>query len=167
MFKAPANEVIRSALDLESRVNKAQQEALNPEGVDCLRFFPGPGFLVWGARTISADPQWKYLSTRRYFNYLEKSIEDGTEWVVFQVNNPALWGAVRRTVEGFLLGEWKSGALLGTKPEEAYFVTCDASTMTQDDLDNGRLVCRIGVAVAKPAEFVIFRISQWTATPTT
>ena len=105
--------------------------------------------------------------TRRYFNYLEKSIDDGTDWVVFEVNGPALWGAVRRTVEGFLFNEWKSGALLGTEPEEAYFVRCDASTMTADDLDNGRLICLIGVAVAKPAEFVIFRISQWTATTST
>jgi phage tail sheath protein FI len=163
VFKAPANEVVRSALDLETRLNKAQQELLNPEGINCLRFFPGPGFLVWGARTLSDDPEWKYLSIRRYFNYLEKSIDEGTQWVVFEVNGPALWDAVRHTVEGFLLGEWRSGALLGAKPEQGFFVRCDASTMTADDLDNGRLVCVIGVAAAKPAEFVIFRISQITA----
>ena len=166
VFKAPANEVVRSALDLEIRLNKAQQELLNPQGVDCLRFFPGRGFLVWGARTISDDPEWKYLSVRRYFNYLEKSVDAGTQWVVFEVNGPALWDSVRHTVEGFLLSQWKSGALLGSKPEEAFFVRCDATTMTADDLDNGRLICVIGVAVAKPAEFVIFRISQFTATPT-
>jgi len=166
VFKAPANEVVRSALDLEIRLNKAQQELLNPQGVDCLRFFPGRGFLVWGARTISDDPEWKYLSVRRYFNYLEKSIDTGTQWVVFEVNGPALWDSVRHTVEGFLLSQWKSGALLGSKPEEAFFVHCDATTMTADDLDNGRLICVIGVAVAKPAEFVIFRISQFTAAPT-
>jgi len=163
VIKAPANEVVRSAVDFESRINKAQQELLNPEGVNCLRFFPGPGFLVWGARTISDDPEWKYLSIRRYFCYLEKSIDEGTQWVVFEVNGPALWDRVRHAVEGFLLDEWKSGALLGSKPAEAYFVKCDASTMTQDDLDNGRLVCLIGVAAAKPAEFVIFRIGQITA----
>jgi phage tail sheath protein FI len=167
VIKAPANEVVRSALDLEVRLNKAQQELLNPEGVNCLRFFPGPGFLVWGARTISDDPEWKYLSIRRYFNYLEKSIDQGTQWVVFEINGPALWDAVRHTVEGFLLNEWKNGALLGSKPEEGFFVRCDASTMTADDLDNGRLICVIGVAAAKPAEFVIFRISQFTATTTT
>jgi phage tail sheath protein FI len=167
VIKAPANEVVRSAIDFETRINKAQQELLNPDGVNCLRFFPGPGFLVWGARTISDDPEWKYLSMRRYFNYLEKSIDEGTQWVVFEVNGPALWAAVRHSVEGFLLNEWKSGALLGSKPEEAFYVTCDASTMTQDDLDNGRLICLIGVAAAKPAEFVIFRISQWTASATT
>ena len=163
VIKAPANEVVRSAVDFELRVNKAQQELLNPEGVNCLRFFPGPGFLVWGARTISDDPEWKYLSTRRYFCYLEKSIDEGTQWVVFEINGPALWDRVRHTIEGFLLNEWKSGALLGATPAQAYFVKCDASTMTQDDLDNGRLVCLIGVASAKPAEFVIFRIGQWTA----
>ena len=167
VIKAPANEVVNSAIDFEARINKAQQELLNPEGVNCLRFFPGPGFLVWGARTISDDPEWKYLSIRRYFNYLEKSIDEGTQWVVFEINGPALWAAVRHSVEGFLLNEWKSGALLGSKPEQAYFVTCDATTMTQDDLDNGRLICLIGVAAAKPAEFVIFRISQWTASATT
>ncbi|MFG3024441.1 phage tail sheath family protein [Streptomyces sp. NPDC048254] len=166
MIKAPANEVVRSALDFETRLNKSQQELLNPQGVNCLRFFPGPGFLVWGARTISDDPEWKYLSIRRYFNFLEKSIDQGTQWVVFEVNGPALWDAVRHTVEGFLFNEWKSGALLGAKPEQAYFVRCDASTMTADDLDNGRLICVVGVAAAKPAEFVVFRISQWTATQT-
>ncbi len=167
VIKAPANEVVNSAIDFETRINKAQQELLNPEGVNCLRFFPGAGFLVWGARTISDDPEWKYLSVRRYFNYLEKSIDEGTQWVVFEVNGPALWAAVRHSVEGFLLNEWKSGALLGSKPEQAFYVTCDATTMTQDDLDNGRLICLIGVAAAKPAEFVIFRISQWTASATT
>ena len=167
VIKAPANEVVRSAVDFELRINKAQQELLNPEGVNCLRFFPGPGFLVWGARTISDDPEWKYLSVRRYFCYLEKSIDEGTQWVVFEVNGPALWDRVRHTIEGFLLNEWKSGALLGSKPAEAYFVKCDASTMTQDDLDNGRLICLIGVAAAKPAEFVIFRIGQITASANT
>jgi phage tail sheath protein FI len=167
VIKAPANEVVTSAIDFETRINKAQQELLNPEGVNCLRFFPGPGFLVWGARTISDDPEWKYLSIRRYFNYLEKSIDEGTQWVVFEINGPTLWAAVRHTVEGFLLNEWKSGALLGSKPAEAFFVTCDMTTMTQDDLDNGRLICLIGVAAAKPAEFVIFRISQWTASAST
>jgi phage tail sheath protein FI len=166
VIKAPANEVVRSALDLETRLNKAQQELLNPEGVNCIRFFPGPGFLVWGARTISDDPEWKYLSMRRYFNYVEKSIDEGTNWVVFEVNGPALWASVRHTIEGFLLNEWKSGALLGAKPEQGFFVRCDGSTMTPDDLDNGRLICLIGIAAAKPAEFVIFRVSQMTATLT-
>ena len=164
MIKAPANEPVRSALDLEIRINKAQQELLNPQGVNCLRYFPGSGFLVWGARTISDDPEWKYLNLRRYFNYVEKSIDEGTQWCVFEINGPALWAAVRHTVEGFLLNEWRSGALLGSKPEHGFFVRCDASTMTSDDLDQGRLICVIGIAAARPAEFVIFRISQLTAT---
>lgn len=163
VFKAPANEVVRLAIDFEQRINKAQQDVLNPQGVNCFRYFPGHGFLLWGARTISDDPEWKYVSVRRYFAYLEHSIDRGTQWVVFENNGPQLWDNVRRTVEDFLLNEWKMGALLGDKPDQAYFVRCDRSTMTQNDLDNGRLVCLIGVAVVKPAEFVIFRIGQWTA----
>ncbi|MFL5588089.1 MAG: phage tail sheath subtilisin-like domain-containing protein [Ktedonobacteraceae bacterium] len=163
VFKAPANEVVRLAIDFEQRINKAQQDVLNPEGVNCFRYFPGHGFLLWGARTISDDSEWKYVSVRRYFAYLEHSIDRGTQWVVFENNGPQLWDNVRRTIEDFLLNEWKMGALLGDKPEQAYFVRCDRSTMTQNDLDNGRLVCLIGIAVVKPAEFVIFRIGQWTA----
>jgi len=163
VFKAPANEVVRTAIDFEHRLSKAQQDVLNPEGVNCFRYFPGRGFLLWGARTISDDPEWKYISVRRYFAYLEHSIDRGTQWVVFENNGPQLWGNVRRTIEDFLYNEWRMGGLLGAKPEEAFFVRCDLSTMTQNDLDNGRLVCLIGVAPVKPAEFVIFRIGQWTA----
>jgi hypothetical protein len=166
VFKAPANEVVRLAIDFEQRLNKAQQEVLNPDGINCFRYFAGRGFLLWGARTISDDPEWKYVSLRRYFAYLEHSIDRGTQWVVFENNGPQLWDNVRRTVEDFLFNEWRMGGLLGTKPEEAYFVRCDLSTMTQNDLDNGRLVCLIGVAPVRPAEFVIFRIGQWTATTT-
>jgi Bacteriophage tail sheath protein len=164
VFKAPANEVILSITDLERRLTKGQQDVLNPEGVNCLRFFAGRGNLVWGARTISDDPEWKYVSVRRYMAYLERSIERGTQWAVFEPNGDALWANVRRTVEDFLVSEWKSGALLGREPKEAFFVRCDRTTMTQNDLDNGRLVCQVGVCIVKPAEFVIFRIGQWTAT---
>jgi phage tail sheath protein FI len=163
VFKAPANEVVRGAIGFETLLNKAQQDILNPEGINCFRFFEGRGFRLWGARTISSDPEWKYISVRRYFAYLEHSIDKGTQWAVFENNNDALWANIRRTVEDFLFNEWRSGALLGTKPEEAFFVRCDRSTMTQNDLDNGRLICLVGVAVVKPAEFVIFRIGQWTA----
>jgi phage tail sheath protein FI len=164
VFKAPANEPVLSITDLERRLTKGQQDVLNPEGVNCLRFFAGRGNLVWGARTVSDDPEWKYVSVRRYMAYLERSIERGTQWAVFESNGDALWANVRRTVEDFLVSEWKSGALLGRDPKEAFFVRCDRTTMTQNDLDNGRLVCLVGVAVVKPAEFVIFRIGQWTAT---
>ncbi|MDX1665191.1 MAG: phage tail sheath subtilisin-like domain-containing protein [Candidatus Promineifilaceae bacterium] len=163
VFKAPANEVVRLALDFEQLLNQAQQDLLNPNGVNCFRFFEGRGYLLWGARTISDDPEWKYVNVRRYFCYLERSIDRATQWVVFENNGPRLWDQVRLSVENFLYNEWKAGGLLGNKPEEAYFVRCDRSTMTQNDLDNGRLICLIGVAPVRPAEFVIFRIGQWTA----
>ena len=163
VFKSPANEVLRGALRLERPVSFGEAEVLNPLGVNTLRTFPGRGHRVFGARTISSDPEWKYLSVRRYFNYLEASIERGTQWAVFEPNGPALWSNVTQTIDSFLYAEWRSGALLGATDREAYFVRCDRTTMTQADLDNGRMVCLIGVAVVKPAEFVIFRIGQKTA----
>ena len=162
VHKSPANEVVRLAIDFEFRLNKAQQDVLNPEGVNCLRFFEGRGFRVWGARTISSDPEWKYVALRRYFAFLEHSVDKGTQWAVFEPNGRILWDSVRRTVADFLYSEWKSSHLLGDKPEDAFFVRCDLSTMTQNDLDNGRLVILVGVAPLRPAEFVIFRIGQKT-----
>jgi hypothetical protein len=162
VHKAPANEVVNLAIGFEVMLNQGQQEVLNPDGVNCFRFFEGRGYRLWGARTISSDPEWKYVNVRRYFAYLERSIERGTQWVVFEPNSSELWSKVRRTVEDFLYNEWANRRLMGTKPELAYFVRCDRSTMTQNDIDNGRLVCLIGVAPIKPAEFVIFRIGQWT-----
>ena len=163
VFKAPANEVVLGALKFARLVNKGMQDVLNPNGINCLRFFLDRGYRVWGARTISSDPDWTYLNVRRLFIYLEHSIDKSTQWVVFEPNNQTLWTKVQLTIEGFLLDVWRTGALLGSKPEEAFFVRCDRSTMTQSDLDNGRLVVLIGVAPTKPAEFVIFRIGQWTA----
>ena len=163
VYKAPANEVVNLAVGFEKLLNKAQQDVLNPEGINCFRFFEGRGFRLWGARTISSDPEWKYVNLRRYFAYLERSIDKGTQWAVFEPNGEALWANVRRTIEDFLLNEWQSGALLGDKPDKAFFVKCDRSTMSQNDLDNGRLICLIGVAPLRPAEFVIFRIGQWTS----
>jgi phage tail sheath protein FI len=163
VYKAPANEVVNLAIGFETLLNKAQQDVLNPLGVNCFRFFEGRGFRLWGARTISSDPEWKYVNLRRYFAYLEHSIDKGTQWAVFEPNGDQLWANVRRTISDFLLNEWQTGALLGDKPEKAFFVRCDRSTMTQNDLDNGRLVCLIGVAPLRPAEYVIFRIGQWTA----
>jgi uncharacterized protein len=162
VFKAPANEVVNLALGFELFLNKGQQDVLNPEGINCFRFFEGRGMLLWGARTISSDPEWKYVNLRRYFAYLERSIDKGTQWAVFEPNGNLLWDNVRRTIEDFLFNEFQMGALLGDKPERAFFVKCDRTTMTQNDLDNGRLVCLIGVAPLRPAEFVIFRIGQWT-----
>ncbi len=161
--KAPANEVVRGALRFESDVNFAQQRLLNPLGINCLRYLSGRGYRVWGARTASSDPEFKYVNVRRFFLYLEASIDRGTQWAVFENNGPRLWANIRETVEAFLYNEWVSGNLLGATQEEAYFVRCDRSTMTQNDLDNGRLICLVGVAALKPAEFIIFRIGQKTA----
>lgn len=163
VYKAPANEVVQDALGLELYVNTAQQQILNPLGINCIRSFPTRGILCWGARTLSSDPQWQYVNVRRYFLYLEHSIADSTNWVVFEPNGQALWSAVATTVSDFLYNEWFSGHLLGATPAEAYFVRCDRTTMTEADLENGRLICVIGVAPLEPAEFVIFRIGQWTA----
>jgi len=162
VHKAPANEIVRGLTQFEVNVNQARNEVINPEGINALRFFEGRGHRVWGARTMSSDPEWKYVNVRRLFNYVEHSIDKGTQWAVFEPNNQRLWDNVRRTIEDFLLVLWRDGALLGSKPEEAYFVRCDRTTMIQNDLDNGRLICLIGIAPVKPAEFVIFRIGQWT-----
>jgi len=161
VHKAPANMVVELAIGFEVMLNKAQQDVLNPLGINCFRFFEGRGYRLWGARTISSNPEWKYVNLRRYFCYLEHSIDLGTQWVVFENNSEALWARVAQTVSDFLYAEWKAGHLMGTKPEQAYFVRCDRSTMTQNDIDNGRLICLIGVSPVEPAEFVIFRIGQW------
>jgi uncharacterized protein len=162
VHKAPANEIVRGLTEFEVNINKPRQDVLNPEGINALRFFPGRGSRVWGARTMSSDPEWKYVNVRRLFIYLEHSIDKATQWAVFEPNNERLWANIRRSVEDFLLVQWRNGALLGEKPEKAYFVRCDRTTMTQNDLDNGRMICLIGVSPTKPAEFVIFRIGQWT-----
>jgi len=163
VHKAPANEVVRGLTRFEININKGRQDVLNPEGINALRFFEGRGNRVWGARTMSSDPEWKYVNVRRLFIYIEHSIDKGTQWAVFEPNGPRLWANIRQTVEDFLLVLWRDGALLGDKPEDAYFVRCDRTTMTQNDLDNGRMICLVGVAPVKPAEFVIFRIGQWTS----
>jgi phage tail sheath protein FI len=163
VHKAPANEVMLGMSRFRTNVTYDRQAVLNPEGINALRFFPGRSNRVWGARTMSSDPEWKYVNVRRLFIYLEHSIDKSTQWAVFEPNNERLWANIRQTIEDFLTVVWKTGALMGTKPEEAFFVRCDRTTMTQNDLDNGRLICLIGVAPTYPAEFVIFRIGQWTA----
>jgi phage tail sheath protein FI len=163
VHKAPANEVIRGAQELQLTLTKGEQDILNPKGVNCTRSFSGRGIRVWGARTTSSDPSWKYINVRRLFLFVEQSIYDGTQWVVFEPNDEDLWARVTQTVENFLTTVWRSGALMGTTASEAFFVRCDRSTMTQDDIDNGRLIVEIGISPVKPAEFVIFRIGQMTA----
>jgi phage tail sheath protein FI len=163
VFKAPANETVTGALGLQRDVRFGEQEVLNPLGINCIRALPNRGIRVWGARTLSSDPEWKYVNIRRYFIYLEASIDRGTQWAVFEPNGERLWANIRTTVTDFLYNEWLNGALLGATPADAFFVRCDRSTMSQNDLDNGRLICLVGVAALKPAEFVIFRIGQKTA----
>ncbi|MFC6941632.1 phage tail sheath family protein [Salinirubellus sp. GCM10025818] len=164
VHKAPANEVVRGIVGLSRTVSKADQDGLNPHGVNCIRTFPGRGTRVWGARTLAADPQWKYVNVRRLFLYLEESMDEGTQWAVFENNDERLWARVRQSLSNFLTTAWRDGALMGTTPEEAFYVTCDRTTMTQDDIDNGRLIAEVGVAPVKPAEFVIIRITQSTGT---
>lgn len=163
VHKAPANEVVRGAVDLEVNITKGEHDQLNPEGINCIRAFPGRGIRVWGARTLSSDPSWRYINVRRLFNYLEKSILGGTQWVVFEPNDMDLWGRVRRTITAFLTRTWRDGALFGATPEEAFFVKCDEETNPPDVIDAGQVVCLIGVCPVKPAEFVVFKLSQFSA----
>ena len=177
VHKAPANEVVRGIVNrdlpdgrkpLEYLIVKGEHDILNPRGVNVIRDFrkDGRGIRVWGARTVSSDPLWRYVNVRRLFLFIEESIDEGTQWVVFEPNHEPTWAKVSRTVTNFLTRVWRSGALQGVTQDEAFFVKCDRSTMSQDDIDNGRLICVIGVAPVKPAEFVIFRISQKTLNQT-
>ncbi|MEN0128300.1 MAG: phage tail sheath family protein [Brevundimonas sp.] len=161
VHKAPANEVIRGAITLQTQITRAEHNLLNPVGINCIRTFPGRGVRIWGARTLSSDPAWRYLNVRRLFNYLEESILNGTQWVVFEPNDYALWARIRRTISAFLVNEWRKGALFGLTPEEAFFVQCDSETNPAEGIDAGQVVCRIGIAPVKPAEFVIFQLSQF------
>ena len=163
VHKAPANEVVRACTGLDCQFNKGEQDILNPKGINLIRAFPGMGIRVWGARTVSSDGSWKYINVRRLFIFVEESIKANTNWVVFEPNDETLWVRVKRTIEVFLTGLWRNGSLAGTSSGEAFFVDIGKSTMSQDDIDNGRLICVIGIAPVKPAEFVIFRITQKTS----
>jgi uncharacterized protein len=162
VWKAPANEVVAGAIDLEYDINTGTQELLNPRGVNVIRRFPGRGIRVWGARTLAADPLWKYVNVRRLFIFLEASIYNSTQWVVFEPNDQRLWARVKQTVTLFLRTQWREGALFGAKEEEAFTVAVGRETMTEDDILNGRLIIEIGIAPVRPAEFVIFRVFQKT-----
>ncbi len=162
VHKAPANEIVSACVGLECNYTSGEQDILNPKGVNLIRSFPGQGIRVWGARTVSSNPLWKYVNVRRLFIFIEESIRASTNWVVFEPNDQLLWLRVRRTIEIFLGDVWRSGALVGSTEDEAFFVEIGPSTMTQGDIDAGRLICVIGVAPVKPAEFVIFRITQKT-----
>ena len=165
VHKAPANEVVRGIRGLRRSLNKSEHDMLNPVNINVIRDFRpnNRGIRAWGGRVITSDSDWKYVNVRRLLIFIEASIDKGTQWVVFEPNAEPLWARVRRTISNFLTVVWRNGALEGTTPEEAFFVKCDRTTMTQTDIDNGRLICEIGVAPVKPAEFVIFRIGLWTA----
>jgi uncharacterized protein len=174
VHKAPANVELRGIITrdlpgdrkpLEVIASKRDQDLLNPRGINVIRDFRPDrrGIRVWGARTLATDAQWKYVNVRRLFIFVEESIDEGVQWVVFEPNDEPTWDRVRRSISNFLTSVWKSGALVGTRPEQAFFVRCDRTTMTQQDIDNGQLICYVGLAAVKPAEFVILRFSQFTA----
>jgi phage tail sheath protein FI len=161
VHKAPANEVVMGANGLAFQITHAEQGGLNKVGINCIRAFPGRGIRVWGARTLSSDPEWRYINVRRLFNYISESIMEGTQWSVFEPNDQFLWLQLRNAASSFLTRTWRSGALFGSSPQEAFFVKCDAETNPPDVIEAGQVVCEIGIAPVKPAEFVIFRLSQF------
>ncbi len=162
VHKAPANEVVRGITGLARCITVGEQEILNPRGVNAVRRFEGRGTRVWGARTLASDPEFRYVNVRRFLIFLEASLDRGTQWAVFEPNAPETWQRVTNSVTAFLHTQWQNGALFGRTPEQAFFVRCDETTMSVDDIQNGRLICEIGVAIVRPAEFVIFRIEQIT-----
>jgi phage tail sheath protein FI len=161
VWKAPANEVLQGVLSVETPISQVEQGLLNPIGINCIRPFGTRGIRVWGARTLSSDPEWRYINIRRLFNMVETAILQGTQWVVFEPNDHRTWSAVTRNISAFLTGLWRQGALFGNSADEAFFVRCDESTNPPGDRDEGKLTCEIGIAPIKPAEFVIFQISQY------
>jgi phage tail sheath protein FI len=161
VHKAPANEAIRGAIDLEYRVTRPEQEILNPKGVNCIRYFTTEGIRIWGARMLAAEAsEWRYINVRRLFNMIKESIAEGTTWVVFEPNDSTLWRSIKRDVSAFLTRVWRDGALFGRTPQEAFFVQCDEANNPPDVRDAGQVVVTIGLAPVKPAEFVVFKLSQ-------
>ena len=161
VHKAPANETVANAVGVEFNVSKGEQDVLNPMGINCIRAFPARGLRVWGARTLSSNAAWRYVNVRRLFITVEASMDAGLQWVVFEPNDYTLWAKVRRDVTSFLRVVWRSGALFGATPEQAFYVKCDEELNPPEIRDLGQLIIEVGLAPVKPAEFVIFRISQW------
>jgi len=160
VWKAPANDTIRGVLDVERAITQNEQGILNPIGINAIRPFGTRGIRIWGARTLSSDTDWQYVNVRRLFNMIESTILEGTQWAVFEPNDVALWEGVKRTLNAYLRGLWQAGALFGSSPDQAFFVTCDETTNPPESIDAGKLVVEVGIAPVKPAEFVVFRISQ-------
>ena len=162
VHKAPANEPVRGALDLTYLLTRDEQGILNQSGVNCIRLFTREGIRVWGARTIAdGSSEWRYLNVRRLFNMIEESIGTSTRWIVFEPNDRTLWKSIRRDISAFLTRLWRDGALMGRTPQEAFFVKCDEETNPPDSIDAGMVITLIGIAPVKPAEFIVFRISQY------
>jgi phage tail sheath protein FI len=162
VHKAPANEVVMGANGLGFQVTQAEQGELNRLGINCIRSFPARGIRIWGARTLSSDPEWRYINVRRLFNYVSESIMAGTQWSVFEPNDQTLWTALRISAQNFLMRTWREGALFGATPAQAFYVKCDSETNPPEVIEAGQVVCEIGIAPVKPAEFVVFRLSQFT-----
>jgi phage tail sheath protein FI len=162
VHKAPANEVVMGVNGLGFQVTGAEQGALNQVGINCIRAFSGRGIRIWGARTMSSDPEWRYINVRRLFNYVAESIIAGTQWSVFEPNDQRLWMQLKISAQNFLMRVWRDGALFGATPAQAFYVKCDEETNPPEVIEAGQVVCEIGIAPVKPAEFVIFRLSQFT-----
>jgi uncharacterized protein len=162
VHRAPANEVVLGANGLAFQVTAAEQGGLNQNGINCIRAFPGRGIRVWGARTMSSDPEWRYVNVRRLFNYVSESIMRGTQWAVFEPNDQRLWMQLKISTTNFLTRVWRDGALFGSTPQQAFYVKCDAETNPPDVVEAGQVVVEVGISPVKPAAFVIFRISQFT-----
>jgi phage tail sheath protein FI len=161
VHKAPANEVTMGANAVAFQITQAEQGSLNKSGINCIRAFSGRGIRIWGARTMSSDPEWRYINVRRLFNYVSESIMQGTQWSVFEPNDQKLWIQLRIAASSFLTRTWREGALFGSSPDQAFFVKCDDETNPPDVIEAGQVVCEIGIAPVKPAEFVVFRLSQY------
>lgn len=160
VHKAPANEIVRGAIGLERNVSRNEQDFLNPIAVNCIRTFPNQGIRIWGARTLSSDAQWRYINVRRLFSNVEESILQNTNWIVFEPNDQFLWSAIKRDIGAYLTNVWRSGALFGKTPQEAFYVKCDEETNPKELRDLGYCIIEVGMAPVKPAEFVVFRVSQ-------
>jgi hypothetical protein len=163
VHKAPANEVVLGVNGLGFQLTQPEQGSLNQAGINCIRAFPGRGIRVWGARTLSSDPEWRYLNVRRLFNYISESIMQGTQWAVFEPNDERLWMQLKIAASNFLTRTWREGALFGSTPDQAFYVKCDDETNPPDVIEAGQVIVEIGIAPVKPAEFIVFRISQFAA----
>ncbi|CAN5472545.1 phage tail sheath subtilisin-like domain-containing protein [soil metagenome] len=160
VHKAPANEIVRGVLGVANAITRGEHDLLNPVGINCVRPFAGRGTRIWGARTLSSDPAWRYINVRRLYNYVESSLQNGTQWVVFEPNSKDLWERLNRTIRSFLFQVWASGGLFGDTVDQAFYVKCDDETNPSESIEAGQLICEIGMAVVKPAEFVVFRLAQ-------